>query len=316
VFPDLPTVDERHYIEIVAERFDIELHTRRPGARALDDVEAWCRLFASPIPIVSVPELADNHQWASRLGYDNLLTGDFAEFAMGSPMHLVSHLLTHGRWRALGRVLLAEHRRGVRPRRLVGHMLATFVPGGLATRSMRWRGLDAPERIPDWLDARRVNETPFRADLLPSGRHRWLAAQRAGLEGSTITMEADEVCAAMAGVSVRRPFADVDLWEFFLSLPAEIKCPDLRFKSLARRLLRGTLPDEILDRRRKTVFDDHVMKQVDYPTLRHLLVTPDYQMPGVDYGRLAQRIERQDFNRFDWFWAKDLAVIHAFLRAW
>src|SRR5206468_2038958 len=85
VFPDLPTVDERRYIELVAQHFGIELHTYRPRARALDDVEQWCRLLGSPVPILSVPEVADSHARARRLGYENVLTGDFAEFAFGNP---------------------------------------------------------------------------------------------------------------------------------------------------------------------------------------------------------------------------------------
>jgi hypothetical protein len=81
-------------------------------------------------------------------------------------------------------------------------------------------------------------------------------------------------------------------------------------------MLRGVLPDPILDRRRKTYFDDHSLSQVDYPALRRLLVNPRHRMPGVDYERLSRRIDQQDFNRFDWTWAKDLAGIHAFLGAW
>jgi asparagine synthetase B (glutamine-hydrolysing) len=316
VFPDLPSVDERHYVELIAEHFGIELHTHRPSARALDDVDRWCRLFGTPVPIVSVPELAASHSLAHQLGYGNILTGDFAEFAFGSPMHVVSHLLTHGRWGALARLLLGEHRRGVEWRLLARHVLATFVPGRVANWYLHVRRLDAPQRIPDWLDARRANQVPFRGDLLPPAWRRWLRVQRAGLEGSTITLEADEVCATLAEVTVRRPFADIDLWEFFLSLPAEVKCPDLRFKSLVRGMLRGRLPDPILDRRRKTLFDDHVMTQVDYPALQRLLAEPRHRMPGVNYGRLVQRIEQRDFNRFDWHWAKDLAAIHAFLNAW
>ena len=316
VFPDLPTVDERRYIELVAQHFGIELHTYRPRARALDDVEQWCRLLGSPVPILSVPEVADSHARARRLGYENVLTGDFAEFAFGNPRHLVSHLLSHRRWRALTTLLVTERRRGVERRRLAQHLLGTFVPGRWANWYVHWRRLDAPERIPDWLDARKARPGPYRTDLLPPSRQRWQQLQLLGTEGSTITIEAAEVCAAIAGVTVRRPFADVDLWEFFLRLPAEVKCPDQRDKTLARSLLRGTLPDPILDRRDKTYFDDHVMAQVDYATLRRLLATPRHRVPGVDYRRLAQRIDQGSFNRFDWFWAKDLACIHAFLSAW
>jgi hypothetical protein len=115
---------------------------------------------------------------------------------------------------------------------------------------------------------------------------------------------------------VRRPFADIDLWEFFLSLPAEIKYPDLRSKTLVRRLLRGRIPDRILDRRDKTLFNDHVMSQVDYPVLRQFLLEPEHRVRGVDYERLAERLEREDFNLVDWRWAYDLVRVHAFLHRW
>jgi asparagine synthase (glutamine-hydrolysing) len=316
VFPDLPSVDERHYIELVAERFGIDLHTFRPKARPLDDVDEWCRRFGSPVPILSVPEVSYAYSLARQLGYDNVITGEFAEFVFGSPMHVVSHLLTHGRWRALANLLLVERRRGISTPDLAKLVLPTFVPGRPANWFLHWGGLDSPHRIPNWLDEAKVNEVPFRSDLLPSSRERWRQIQLVGTRGATITIEADEICAAMAGVTIRRPMADIDLWEFFLSLPAEIKHPDLRFKILAHGKMRGILPDEILDRRRKTVFDDHIMTHLDYHTLRRLLVRPRHRMPGVDYKRLAQRIERRDLNRFDWFWARDLAWIHAFLNAW
>jgi asparagine synthase (glutamine-hydrolysing) len=316
VFPELPSVDERHYIELVAERFNIELNTYRPHARALDDVDEWCRRFASPVPILSIPEVADAYSLARKHGYDNVITGEFAEFVFGNPIHVISHHLSRGNWSALAAILGAERRRGASTRSLAGKLSETFVPGRAANWYLRRRGLDAPHRIPDWLDASRVNEVPFRADLLPSSRDRWRQLQLAGTRGATISIEADEACAAMMGVTIRRPLADIDLWEFFLGLPAELKCPDLRFKSVARGFLRGVVPDEILDRQSKILFNDHVMTQVDYPTLRRLLVEPKHRLPGVDYGRLAQRIQQQDFNRFDWFWAKDLAWIHAFLGAW
>jgi asparagine synthase (glutamine-hydrolysing) len=316
VFPDLPSVDERHYIELVAERFDIDLHVFRPKARPLDDVDEWCRRFGSPVPILSVPEVSYAYSLARQLGYDNVITGEFAEFVFGSPMHVLGHLLTHGRLRALTDLLLVERRRGVSTANLAKQLLPTFFPGRPANWFLHWGGLDSPHRIPNWLEEEKVNEVPFRSDLLPSSRERWRQLQLVGTKGATITIEADEICAAMAGVTIRRPMADIDLWEFFLSLPAEIKHPDLRFKILAHGKMRGILPDEILDRRGKTVFDDHIMTHLDYDTLRRLLVRPRRRMPGVDYKRLAQRIERRDLNRFDWFWARDLAWIHAFLNAW
>jgi asparagine synthase (glutamine-hydrolysing) len=315
VFPDLPRVDEWPHIAQVAERLGLELHTYRPSARALDNVDAWCRVLGGPVPILSVPEVADCHARARAWGYTNLLTGDFAEFVFGTPRHAVAHLVAHGRWRALARLLAAERARGTSWRRLAQEVLLTLAPGRAAAAYIEWRRR-AAARIPVWLDPQRVGDGFYRTDLVPGPGERWRRLQLLGTEGSTVTIEAAELCAAIAGVTLRCPFADVDLWEFFLSLPAELKCPDLGHKTLARRLLRGRVPDSVLDRRDKTYFDDHVMAQVDYATLERLLVRPRYRMPGVDYDRLAHRLERRDLNRFEWFWAKDLARIHAFLNAW
>lgn len=316
VFPDLPAVDERGYIEIVAARYGMELHTFRPDARALDDVDAWTRRFASPVPILSIPEVSAAYLRARSLGYDNIITGEFAEFTYGSPKHALQHLISRGRLATAVGLVRSERQRGMNIRSLAIQVAATFIPGGFANWYIRRRGYDLPQRIPDWLDAQKVNAIPFRSDLLPSPRERWRQLQLGGTEGATVMAEADCTVAMMAGVRVRRPFADVDLWNFFLSLPVEQRFPELRYKSLAIRHLRGVLPDEIMNRKGKTAFDAHVLSQVDYVTLKRLLVAPRYRMPGVDYDRLAQRIEQQDFKRFDWFWAKDLAWIHAFMGAW
>ncbi len=316
VFPDLPAVDELSFIEIVVKRYGIDLHTYRPHARVLDDVDTWCRRFATPVPVLSIPEVAHGYTLARELGYDNILTGEFAEFAYGSPKHALQHLLTHGRWGTLASLIRSERRRGVSAQSFAVRLIATFVPGKLANRYFHWRGEDLPQRIPEWLDAARVNARPFRFDLMPPARERWRMLQVGGTHGATVMAEADATCATMAGVRARRPFADIDLWEFFLRLPVEVKFPQLVYKSMAKRALRGVLPDEIVDRKYKTAFDSHVMSQVDYPTLERLLVQPHYQMPGVNYALLASRIAQRDFKLFDWFWAKDLACIHAFLGGW
>ena len=108
----------------------------------------------------------------------------------------------------------------------------------------------------------------------------------------------------------------MDLWEFFLSLPSEVKYPVLQWKPLARTALRGVIPDEIIDRKKKTLFDDHVMRQIDYATLERLLVRPRHRLNGVNYERLAERIARREMTFHEWIRARELARIHAFLSAW
>jgi Asparagine synthase len=117
-------------------------------------------------------------------------------------------------------------------------------------------------------------------------------------------------------VRTRRPWADVDLWEFFLSLPVETKFPDNESKTLVRRLLRGRVPTAILKRRDKTVFDESIMAHVDYQTLRRWLVQPEYRLTGVRYDLLEERLDRQSLDLSEFMWAKDLASVHAFLSLW
>src|SRR5207253_1742620 len=127
-------------------------------------------------------------------------------------------------------------------KKFASQLLTPFIPGRIANWYLSRRGLDFPKRVPDWLDRRKVNEVPYRNDLIPPGRARWSAVQTLPLEGCPITMEGVEICTALAGVTIRRPFADIDLWEFFLSLPAEVKYPDLRSKTLIRQPLRRRVP--------------------------------------------------------------------------
>lgn len=316
VFPDLPDVDERPYIELVAKRFGMTLHTYTTSARALDDVEQWSRRFATPVPTLSIPEVWEAYTRARSLGYRNVLTGEFAELVYGKWLHQLPHLLWHGRLGALARVIQDHHLTGASRRELLFDTLTAFVPGRVVNWSLVRRGKNEMHKAPPWIDRNRYDPRTPRPDYMVPARDRWRALQLWGTQGSTVTMEADATCAAMAGVTIRRPIADIDLWEFFLSLRAEVKFPVLHWKALAKRALRGVIPDEIIDRKKKTVFDQHVMQQVDYPALERLLVQPRHRIPGVNYELLAQRIAGRELAFHEWLRARELARMHAFLNAW
>jgi asparagine synthetase B (glutamine-hydrolysing) len=316
VFPDLPSVDERPYIELVAQRFGMELHTYSTSARSLDDVDEWTRRLGTPVPTLSIPEVWEAYRRAHSLGYRNILTGEFAELTYGKFPHQLAHLLLRGRFRALYEVMKAEHAAGAGRRDLVKEALTAFVPGRVVNWWLALRGRNAMSTVPPWYTRSRYNPWKSRGDYLEPAWQRWRALQLYGTTGSTIMMEADATCAAMAGVTIRRPLADIDLWEFFLSLRAEVKFPRLRWKALARQALRGVIPDEIIDRRKKTLFDDHVMRQVDYPTLERLLVNPRHRFAGIDYDMLATRIARREMGFYEWLRARELARVHAFLNQW
>jgi len=316
VFPNHPSVDESSYIQHVTEFLGMQLYTSTPKVRILDDLAKWCQVLDGPVPSMSAPQMHEFYLEARQLGFRNILTGDVAECVADLPRHAAGHLLVNRRWRPLARLISTQRAQGKSWKPIASQLFVPFIPGRIANWYLSARGLDFPKRIPSWMDSRKLNEVPFRNDLVPPGRDRWRALQTMPLEGCPITMEGGEMCAVLAGVTVRRPFADIDLWEFFLSLPAEIKYPDLRSKTLIRQLLRGRVPDEILDRRKKTYFDDHVMSQVDYTVLRQYLSKPEYPIIGVDYNLLGKRLERQDLSLIEWIWVNDLVRIHAFLSQW
>jgi asparagine synthase (glutamine-hydrolysing) len=316
VFPDLPNVDERPYIEAVTAHLGMTLHTNTLKARGLDDVEQWCEWFDAPVPTINTPQILEYNTEAKRLGYTNILTGELAEPVVDLRGDLATHLLLHARFSALARLLRTERQQGRGLRSLAALVTEGFVPARVANWYTSARRLDAPERIPHWLDRNRANRLRYRRPLSVPAHRRWLDLQTGPLQGCPITMEAAQLASDLAGVSVARPFVDIDLWEFFLRLPAEIKQPDLKTKTLLKRMLRGRVPDVILDRRRKTVFNDHEMTQIDYALIRRYLGNPTYRMPGVDYAALALRLERQDFTLWDWVWARDLVRISAFMNQW
>jgi asparagine synthetase B (glutamine-hydrolysing) len=312
VFPDLPSVDESSWIELVVEHLNMPLHTYRPHSKSLDDVERWCTLLDAPTPIVSVPELDENYALAARLGSQTLLTGELAEYVIDNRGDLAGHLLTHGRITALARLLRTQRGRGARLPFMVRQFVPALVPGRLANAYLHARGVQRAVPPPDWITRAEINRTP-RPDLLTPIRGRWTALQTAAFGGSSETLAADEVVSSMHGVDVRRPFVDVDLWEFFLSLRAEVKFPDTRRKTLVKSCLRGRLPDEILDRKDKTVFGEHLLTHADYDLIGRYVIDPPHRFDGVDYARLAKRIESRNFTLWEFCWARDLTAVHAFL---
>ena len=316
VYPQYPKVDERRYIELIACFLKMNLHTCTPTAGPWDDLERWSAIFDGPVHTLSLPEVTEFYTKARQLGFRNVFTGDVAEVVFDRNSHLLSYLLTHGRWKALAALMETMRKQGASRRALARSLATTFVPGRLATWYLHLRGFDR-FRVPDWMDAQEINKKSFRRDLLQPGRKRWAHLQLGPfVEGAGQTLEADDVCGLLCGVSIRRPFADIDLCEFFLSLPAELKFPDTKSKTLMRRMLRGRLPDEILDRRDKTVFNDYLLAKIDYVAAKKFLVKPSVRMPGVNYEVLAERIERRDFKIVDYAWTNDLIRIHAFLSLW
>lgn len=312
VYPDLPSVDESRYIEEVAEKLGLPLHTYQETARGLDGIEEVAAALSDPVPRYFAAEAMEHYRRARALGYRSILTGELAEWVVSRKDFFVAHLLIHGRWGALRRHLRAQRARGVRWRWLVRQMALAFESPML----QRWRALHGRAAVPTppWLDERRLRAVAARHVV--RGRDRWRELQVALPRGVGLAEEAQDVVQDLCGVRVRPVFGDVDVCEFFIGLPAERKFPETRRKGFVVRRMRGRVPDSVLDRERPTVFNDAVLRRADYGTMKRFLVDPPVRLRGVDYELLAERLEAGDMDIVELEYAKNLAAVHAFLARW
>jgi hypothetical protein len=312
-FPAYPNVDESRYIKVVCEHLEIPLHSYEPSARPLDGLEKWISLCDGPMPELPPGEVEEHYGMARELGYRTMLTGDQAEVVFDMRRYLITHLLSRRRFSPLSRQIRGQRDRGVPVSGIVRQLAMAFVPRGLIALKRRY-GAVRNQQVPPWLDARRVGETPARFAV--AGRDLWREEQLAFVRATGIGLDANEMLQAVCGVRERQPWTDVDLYEFFLSLPAEVKYPDVRAKSLVRSLLRGTVHDTILDRRQKTSFSDRYLDQIEYESLRRWLSQPSYRITGVDYEVLEERLAHRSFDEAEYKWAIDLAKSQLFLARW
>ena len=314
VYPEDPGVDESRWIELVTEHLGLRLHAYTPTSRPLDDVSHWVDVLDGPVDTMSIPELAENYRMARDLGARNVLTGEMAEWVFTFGQHLIGHLVLHGRARASVGWVRDQRSRGASWKVIAQRAGPSLVSPRLALGYLRARGREDYRQLPEWVDADVAGSPGPRPDLARPARRRWLEHQLAPLVGvGAYSFDADAIVAAVCGVHVRRPLVDVDLWEFVLSLPAEIKFPDALPKSLLRESVRGRLPDALLDRTDKTYFNDFALRTADYDGLRRWALGSEARIAGVDYGRLAKRVDARDLNVVELLWAYDLARAHAYL---
>jgi asparagine synthase (glutamine-hydrolysing) len=314
VYPEDPGVDESRWIELVTEHLGLRLHAYTPTSRPLDDVSHWVDVLDGPVDTMSIPELAENYRTAHDLGARNVLTGEMAEWVFTFGQHLIGHLVLHGRARASVGWVRDQRARGASWKVIAQRAGPSLVSPRLALGYLRARGREDYRQLPEWVDADVAGSPGPRPDLARPARRRWLEHQLAPLVGvGAYSFDADAIVAAVCGVHVRRPLVDVDLWEFVLSLPAEIKFPNALPKSLLRESVRGRLPDALLDRTDKTYFNDFALRTADYDGLRRWALASEARIAGVDYGRLAKRVDARDLNVVELLWAYDLARAHAYL---
>ena len=230
--------------------------------------------------------------------------------------HLESHLLLRGDLKLAAQLLTARHSRGVSWASILRRLLVNLTPGSVAGPLALRK--DQKERVLyDWIDPRFVSPVEKRWEFQRSPGRRWPDLQLHFANApSNAGLEAMGTVNAFHGMRIRRPFADLDLWEYFLSLPARLKQGDPVRKAIVRRAVRGRLPDLVLDRTDKTGFTEDVQQRVNYPALKKWILETDYRMKGIDYEIVGRKIEGGSLPIVEVNALNYLAGVHAFVNLW
>jgi asparagine synthase (glutamine-hydrolysing) len=316
VYPAYPSVDESKWTRMAADHLGLPLHCYVAEAGSLDDIERWVKLLDGPIDVIAVAECAEGYREARALGARTVLNGEIAEFLFNLRGYLLDHLLAHGRFRAAAHVLGWSRARGRARGKIARDVARAVAPNWIYEARRKRRPAARPPWVPDWIDQRRLSISTMPPRKREKARNRWAQIQASPLRGQGPGFEADEIIAAACGVDSRRPFTDVDLWEFVLSLPAEVKFPTSSTKPLLRESMRGLLPDALLDRKDKTLFNEFHVAKADYPKLISFLTNPANPLKGVDYAMLGERLRAGGMTARELQWARDVARVHVFLNQW
>jgi asparagine synthase (glutamine-hydrolysing) len=318
IYPHAPSVDEASYIDRTVDYLGVEAHSFVPGYKRLQDVQSWVDILDGPGSPAAYAALAEFLGVARDLGADTVLMGDLAEYIYDVRDHVLGHLIATGHWRTASRHWSGLRRSGMRSASsLLRETMVSLLPSPLAGVYRRVRKTPVSPRVGWAFDPERMPALERRVDLDRPVLDRWRSMQTWYASGpSSHSIEAFSICAEYCRMSVIRPLNDVDLTEFLISLPAHLKFPDSRSKSLIRETMRGLLPDEIVDRPKKTSFNEDTLARVDYSELRRWLLGGEYRMPGVDYEQLARHLEDEQMDFWELRVAHNLADYHAFVSLW
>jgi asparagine synthase (glutamine-hydrolysing) len=313
IYPDLPSVDESDLIRLMADEYGLRLSTFRPKARPLDDLDMWVDLLDGPGSTLSMPEIHEMYALARADGAERILTGELGEYVYALRYQTLGHLVWKGRW-AGARAHVAYERGRDRTWSSLSRELTRSLAPGLALHY--WSRRRSHKSLPPWVDPAAVSPILDR-DRIPPVGDRWPFLQLRPVVGDyALAFDDVDVASSLSGITVRYPLVDRDLWEFCLSLRAEVKYPTPRSKDLLRRAMNGILPDEIVNRSTKTFFTESGLRNFSPNELADWIDSDHYRFDGIDYKKLRQRLSSDAMSIQEIDWAQNLARCHAFLTKW
>jgi asparagine synthase (glutamine-hydrolysing) len=223
-------------------------------------------------------------------GADVLLTGS------GGDEMTWGHSLTHSRrllrgdLAVIGEVVAGTRELGLPLlRTLVQVFVRPLLPAPAQALARRALGRPQPSPLPPWLPpatARRLDvEERFLAGTGRRFRNPALQARYDALVRTATlnSVRSYRLVGRAAGVDVRHPFFDRRLAEFSFAIPDDLWLRDSYPKWLLRRAMTGLLPDAVVWKRQKVVFDTFFgrLLKAQAPLIRRILSDPRLESAGL-----------------------------------
>jgi asparagine synthase (glutamine-hydrolysing) len=310
-YPDLPATHEQPYADAVAGAVGQPLHVVRGDLRPWDvagELQGWSLPYNWLPYGMDEPPLVD----AAGRGLTRVLDGHDGDGILGPAGSEWGQLILGGHW---GHVARLARRQGPGPA-LLGAAVDLLPPypwlRRLAGKGPKVTGLQAVARYFQEPLRSRIIEADIDQWRWPPRRWRVRQLQPV-LPRATISFEQKELEAARHGIDMRHPFADRELVEFLISLPARTKTEPGRPKALLLDAFGDELP-RMLHARPKSDYMAAVRRRVDVARCLDEIRATRVRLPGVDYEQLFADA-RAEPSRMPLFLLVNLTRVHEFARS-
>ena len=288
LFTEHASADETEQIRATVAALGLEGHEVHPRPRPFRRLDDELALHDAP-SVVAVPEnLVALLDAAAAAGCTSALDGNDGDSLFGPAGGLERALLKRRELRSLGRLVAASHADGAsRARAVRARLVWPFLPQRVRRAYARARGCGMDASLPAWVTG------PLRSRFLarhdPERPPDWFGEQAAIYGGMLeVLLEVLERIALSRSVTLLHPLADIDLVEFFLTLPPEVKFVGGRPKGLVRQSF-PELPEIVSGRSYKPHFDDVSSAGAEPADLRAALAAGPRELPGVNWDTLGAR---------------------------
>jgi asparagine synthase (glutamine-hydrolysing) len=269
--PGSPKMDERRHAEAVADHLGIRISKFDVSdCWSLSNTQLTDTVFDQPNTPVQAPLMVRLACETAKLGSSVLLDGIGGdEFLSGGPNYICGLLLSGRPARALDEAKAWSESTGIPARRLlVRTAVLPLIPMALRDRARALSRSHVPAGVPSWIDPFALQTVGLGRAMPP--RHSPVAWDRRGeydafwscheREGLPVMGWRERHASLSFGVEARSPFWDVRVIELISRMPGWVHRRAGSPKALMREAMRERLPQQVLERADKGVFDDLMKK--------------------------------------------------------